>query len=132
MVLAEEETHLQKRGIAALKAPKDFWKKLNRRPAIKVRLPRDARSALDRTLPERGLVYLVVRREAGLGSLDQHRFVGIAECNGGFIAREAKRLVPAANAWLRAKVLHSQSYYERALASAIRSRDPTGSLSRGR
>jgi len=66
----------------------------------------------------------VVRREAGMGSLGQQRFVAIAEWEGGCIAREAKEMVPSACAWLNGGVSHRQSYYQRAIRSAVRSHDP--------
>jgi hypothetical protein len=70
------------------------------------------------------LDYKVVSREAGLGSLGQPRFVAIAHWNGGLIAREAKALVPSACAWLEGRVSHGQSFYQRTMAAAVRSRDP--------
>jgi uncharacterized protein (DUF2252 family) len=61
---------------------------------------------------------------AGLGSLGQLRFVAIGKWQGGFIAREAKAVVPSASVWIRGKVANCQSYYERAIRSSVRSRDP--------
>jgi uncharacterized protein (DUF2252 family) len=78
MVLAEEESHLEKLGIRALKPPKSFWQKLKTKPPLPGSLPADAKRALQQTLPVPGLEYRVVRREAGLGSLGQLRFVALA------------------------------------------------------
>jgi hypothetical protein len=68
--------------------------------------------------------FKVVRRQAGLGSLGQKRFVAIGRWQGGFIAREAKSMLPSACAWLNDQIGHRQSYYEEAISSAIRSPDP--------
>ena len=124
IVLAEEETHLEKLGIESLKPPKSFWKNLNRLPAIHGHLPRDAARALRSTFPRDRLSYKVVRREAGLGSLGQIRFVAIAKYRGGHLAREAKNVRPSANLWLNGRTSHRQSYYEDIMMSAERSLDP--------
>jgi hypothetical protein len=124
IVLAEQQRHLEQLGIAALKAPKNFWEKLNVCPTTSHRLPHDAKNAVEQTLPNGMRQYRVIQREAGLGSLGQQRFAAIAECRGGYIAREAKRLVPAANMWLNSRTGKKKSYYEKAMSSAIRSCDP--------
>jgi hypothetical protein len=70
------------------------------------------------------LSYKVVRREAGLGSLGQERFVAIAKWYGNCIAREAKAMLPSAYAWLDGKRGQTQPYYAMAMNSAIRPCDP--------
>jgi hypothetical protein len=122
--LAEEETHLERLGIEALKPPESFWEDLIERPSIRSDLPRDAKNALEQTFPLPKLKYKVVRREAGLGSLGQLRFVAIADCWGGCIAREAKNVLPSANMWLNGRKSRCQSYYNEAMNSALRSPDP--------
>lgn len=124
IVLAEEERRLETLGIAAIKPPDRFWEKLNQLPTLAGRLPGDAKKALERTLPKDHLQYRVIQREAGVGSLGHQRFVAIAECQGGFIAREAKRVVLPAGIWIDGGPTHRHSYYQRALSSAIRSPDP--------
>jgi hypothetical protein len=123
IVLAEHENNLEKLGIDAIRPPADFWRKLNERPTVGRSLPRNAKQALVRALPQ-NLDYKVVQREAGLGSLGQQRFVAIANWRGGFVAREAKAILPSACAWLRGHVGHRQSYYQQILRSAVRSHDP--------
>lgn len=123
-VLAEHEKNLEKLGIGAIKAPDRFWEKLDKLPAVHNGLPRDAKRVLQKTLPEPGLDYKVVRRAAGLGSLGQQRFVAIARWKGACIAREAKAMLPSACMWLNGHVGHCQSYYPRAISAAIRSHDP--------
>lgn len=123
-VLAEEEMQLEKLGIESLKPPQSFWQNLTARVSIRGHLPRDVKYALEKTLPTPDLKYRIVRREAGLGSLGQLRLVAIADCRGGYIAREAKKLLPSANMWLNGKRSHSQSYYAKTMNSAVRSPDP--------
>jgi hypothetical protein len=123
IVLAERERNLEKLGIAAIKPPQDFWEKLALHPTADG-LPRQAKQALEKTLPGKNVDYKVVRREAGMGSLGQRRFVAIADWEGGCIAREAKAMVPSACEWLTGNVRHCQSYYQRAIRSAVRSHDP--------
>jgi hypothetical protein len=123
LVLAEQEKCLQRLGIDAIKSSKDFWKKLNRLPAVSGALPRNLKAALEKTLPPQ-LHYKVVRRQAGMGSLGQPRFVAIAEWKGGCIAREAKELVPSSSMWVEGKTGAGQGYYERAISNAVRSPDP--------
>lgn len=87
-------------------------------------LPPQAKQALEKTLSDKKMDYKVVRREAGMGSLGQQRFVAIAGWQGGCIAREAKAMVPSACVWLNGKNGHRQSNYEKAIKGAIRSHDP--------
>jgi hypothetical protein len=124
IVLAEREQELGKLGVDSFKPPTDFWGKLNRLPAVSQPIAKDLKHALERTLPVTGMDYKVVRRQAGLGSLGQERFVAIAKWQGGCIAREAKLMVPSACSWLHDQVGHRQSWYEKAISSAVRSPDP--------
>jgi hypothetical protein len=123
-VLAEQQQSLEKLGIEAIEPPVDFWEKLNRRPAVNGGFPSTARRAIEKTLPDRKLPYKVVRREAGHGSLGQQRFVALAHWCGACIAREAKATVPSSCGWLNGNVDRGQTYYERAIKSAVRSHDP--------
>lgn len=124
IVLAEHEQKLGKLGADSFKPPADFWKKLQRLPAVRRPLAVDVKRALEKTLPDPGMAYKVVRRQAGLGSLGQQRFVAIGEWQGGCIAREVKAMLPSACVWLNGQVGHRQSNYENAIKSAVRSRDP--------
>jgi hypothetical protein len=124
IVLAEREQKLGKLGVDSFKPSSNFWEKLNRLPAVRQPLAKDLKRALEKTLPEPGMEYKVVRRQAGLGSLGQERFVAIAKWQGGFIARETKLMVPSACSWLNENVQKGQPWYEKAIRSAIRSPDP--------
>ncbi len=66
----------------------------------------------------------VVRRAAGIGSRGQQRFVAIAQWNGGYIAREAKAMLPSSCVWMSGRVGRSQKYYGEVIRAAVRSRDP--------
>ena len=124
IVLAEREKKLGKLGVDSFKPPSNFWDKLNRLPGVRQPLTKDLKRAIEKTLPETGIDYKVVRRQAGLGSLGQERFVAIAKWRGGYIAREAKRMVPSACSWLSGQVGEGQSWYEKAISFAVRSPDP--------
>lgn len=130
-VLAEHDKNLERLGISAIKPPQDFWKNLNACPAVAHReVPRDARGAIEQTLPPR-VEYKVVRRQAGMGSLGQPRFVGIADYKGDYIAREVKATVPSASVWNAGLKGTGERYYERLIASAIRSHDPYQKVMKG-
>ena len=59
-----------------------------------------------------------------MGSLGQERFAALALYNGGWIAREIKALVPSSCMWAEGHLGNGQSYYNEAIASAVRSHDP--------
>jgi hypothetical protein len=124
IVLAEREPKLDKLGIDSFKPPLDFWEKLNRLPTVRHALANSLKRILEKTLPDPRMDYKIVRRMAGLGSLGQQRFVAIANWQGGFVAREAKSMLPSACAWLRGEIGQSQSHYQEAIRSAVRSPDP--------
>jgi hypothetical protein len=124
IVLAERDATMERLGIESIDPPEDFWEKLNRRPVRRRGIPRDARDALESALPDRTLDYKIVIRKAGLGSLGQLRFVAIAEWEGGCIAREAKAMVPSSCAWLNGRSGDRNSYYQQAIARAVRAHDP--------
>jgi Uncharacterized protein conserved in bacteria (DUF2252) len=124
IVLAERERKLGRLGVDSFRPPSNFWEKLNRLPSVRKPLAKDLKRALEKTLPRPGIIYKVVRRKAGLGSLGQERFVAIAKWQGGYIAREAKLMVPSACSWLNDKVEKGQPWYEKVISSAIRSPDP--------
>jgi uncharacterized protein DUF2252 len=123
-VLAEHEQSLEQLGVEAFKPPDGFWKKLDHLPVVHRGLPRGAMRALRQTLPDPHLDYKVVRREAGMGSLGQQRFVAIADWEGGHIAREAKAMLPSSCVWLDRRIGHRQSCYQQAIELAVRSHDP--------
>src|SRR3984885_1570225 len=124
IVLAEREQKLGQLGVDSFRPPSNFWEKLNDLPAVRRPLAKDLKRALERALPGGRMEYKVVRRQAGLGSLGQERFVAIARWQGGCVAREAKMMVPSACSWLHDQVGQGQSWYEKVISSAVRSPDP--------
>lgn len=124
MILAERETTLERLGIAAIKPPENFWKKLNGLPAVRGKVPRTIKYALEKTLPTANIAYKIVLRRAGMGSLGQQRFVAIGEWQGGYVAREAKATIPSSVSWLDGRTGEINPYYEQAITAAVRARDP--------
>jgi hypothetical protein len=123
-VLAEHDKNLEKLGFEMMKPPLDFWQKLKDAPPVQaVDVPADARAALTSALPPK-IHYKISRRQAGLGSLGQPRFVALGEYAGGCIAREVKATVPSACVWRDGKSGRGERYYARLIASAVRSHDP--------
>src|SRR5271170_234427 len=82
IVMADEHQWLRQMVTGILRDPIQFWQKLDRLPTWKGPVPKGARRAIERLLPDPGLEYRVVHRIAGLGSLGRQRFVGIAMCRG--------------------------------------------------
>jgi Uncharacterized protein conserved in bacteria (DUF2252) len=123
-VLAEKEKNMERLGIEAIKPSEDFWENLIAAPALPHReLPEGARIAIHKSLPPK-IDYKVSRRQAGMGSLGQPRFVAVAEHEGGYIAREIKAAVPSAMVWKNGQTGSGERYYDRAIAHAVRSHDP--------
>ncbi len=119
------ENHVWLRGFAEknLADPVDFWKKMNALPPAE-EVPLSAREGIAHTLPRPQPPYRAVSRRAGLGSLGHQRFAGLAEWNGGQVAREAKALVPSAWLWAEKKSGPLEILYQALLSQAVRCRDP--------
>jgi hypothetical protein len=75
-------------------------------------------------LPERGLDYRIAHRIAGLGSLGRERYVAIATCRGGKVAREAKALAPSACVWASTRKESERIRYEEIVERSVRAIDP--------
>jgi len=86
-VLAENHTSLREMAVERLKMPELFWEKMRALPTYKGRIPSSAEKGLRRMMPERDLVYRVMHRVSGMGSLGRRRFVALADWRGGSIAR---------------------------------------------
>jgi hypothetical protein len=123
-VLADEHEWLRDMVTGILRDPVQFWNKLDTLPTYKGRVPKSARRAIERLLPEPGLEYRIVHRIAGLGSLGRERYVGIAMCRGGRVAREAKALAPSACVWAISGKTSERIRYQEALDGSIRDTDP--------
>jgi hypothetical protein len=130
-VLAEREKNMQRLGIEAIKPADDFWTKLQSCPSVPTaEVHRDARMAIADSFPP-GVEYKLVRREAGMGSLGQPRFVAIADHEGGYIAREIKFTVPSASVWNKGQTGRGERYYDRIIRTAVRSHDPYQKTTKG-
>jgi hypothetical protein len=123
IVLAEHHEWLHHMVTGELRDPVLFWRKMDALPTLRKAIPKSARRALERLMPEKELDYRVAHRQAGLGSLGRERYVAFAEYHGGKIAREAKALAPSACAWAGKKASKRIRYGE-ILSTAIRCRDP--------
>ncbi|HEY7091361.1 MAG TPA: DUF2252 family protein [Tepidisphaeraceae bacterium] len=102
--------------------PGRFWDQLRSLPLEREKIPKHARSAIVRMMPDSKLACTVHHRVAGLGSLGKPRYTAVAEWEGGPLAREAKALTLSANAWLQKS--HKGPYYTRILKGAARAADP--------
>jgi hypothetical protein len=123
-ILAEEHDWLRHMMTSVLRDPVQFWTKLNSLPTLKGRVPKSARRAIERMMPQPDLEYRVVHRIAGLGSLGRERYVAIASCSGARVAREAKALAPSACVWASGGKLSERIRYQEALNQSVRDVDP--------
>jgi Uncharacterized protein conserved in bacteria (DUF2252) len=123
-VLAEDHPWLRHMVTGVLRDPVAYWAKLDALPTWKGPVPKGARRAIERLLPEPGLEYRIVHRIAGLGSLGRERYVAIASCGGARIAREAKALAPSASVWASDGKRSGRIEYQVILDRAVRAVDP--------
>ena len=87
-------------------------------------LPVAMKAALNKALPGIALLFRVVHRQAGLGSLGRRRFTALAEWRDGCIAREAKELVVSAWHWKTGNRGRTGILYQQAMDQAVRVPDP--------
>ena len=123
-VLAEDHAWLRDLARSILSDPVAYWKKMRNLPTVKEDIPETARVAVEHVLPAAGLEYEVKHRVAGLGSLGHPRYTALSSWAGGFLAREAKALVPSACAWAHKNDGAVEIYYQAILDRAVRCRDP--------
>jgi uncharacterized protein (DUF2252 family) len=120
-VIGEEHEWFKPIAEHIIRDPRKFWERLRRLPKQRT-IPDAARAAIKRLLPVPDLEFEVHRRLAGLGSLGKQRFTGLAEWEGGPMAREAKAVIPSAVAWARDK--RGKPHVKEILKQAIRAVDP--------
>lgn len=123
-VLAERHVWLREVATGDLRDPVRFWDKLDRWKDVTRMVPKEVALALKLALPEPGLRFRVVHRQAGLGSLGRRRFTAIAKWHGGLIAREAKELAATAWDWHQPGPARTGLYYDQILQQAVRVPDP--------
>jgi len=121
-VLGERHHWLRELAGAGLRDPAAFWKKLDSLSTVE-EVPRPARAAVEKVLPERDLALRWVHRVAGLGSLGRERWVALAEWRGGRLAREAKASAPSAVLFAEGEK-DGPSHYEEIVEEAVRAPDP--------
>jgi hypothetical protein len=124
-VLEEHNAHLRALAMAKDRNPRPFWKKLT---ALLQHEPADppaaARTALLSALPVDGVpAQFRHRRRVGMGSLGKPRYVALAQCTGGWMAREAKVASAPATAWAE-KSDRIEPCAAKVVGHAIRSPDP--------
>jgi hypothetical protein len=122
-VLAEEHHGLRDLALNELRDPVRFWDKMNRWPGAG-KVPSDVKAILTRALPGPVSNSKILHRQAGLGSLGRRRFTLVVQWQGGYLAREAKELVPSAWHWMDQRQ-GNKIFYETAITRAIRVPDPT-------
>lgn len=123
-VLAEEHDWLRQMVTGVLRDPVQFWKKLDDLPNVRGPVPKRARRAIERMLPDPELEHRIAHRIAGLGSLGRERYVGIGLFHGARIAREAKALAPSACVWAAGGKGSERIQYQQVLDRAVRAHDP--------
>ncbi|HEX3972429.1 MAG TPA: DUF2252 family protein [Stellaceae bacterium] len=116
-VLEEDHPVLRAMATGEERNAKDFWAKLNAFPTTTPR--HRLRALIARHLPSDCGKPRFVHRIAGLGSLGHERYVGVADSDSAFVAREAKAMLPSAYDWQRGG---SRIYY--AAISKPRSASP--------
>jgi hypothetical protein len=121
-VLEENHGALRTWALSEERNPVRFWQKMEDLRECE-NVPAEVRRLLEAQGPEPGVEYRVVHRTAGLGSLGRPRYVGLATWRGGRIAREAKALLPSAQAWA-AKMKTAPIHYGAIIDRAIRCPDP--------
>lgn len=124
LVLAEDHPWLREQVTGVLRDPVNFWAKLDALRTWRGRVPKSARRALERLLPEPGLEYRIAHRIAGLGSLGRERYVAIAVYRGAKITREAKALAPSACVWASGGKGSDHILYQEIIDRSVRAIDP--------
>jgi hypothetical protein len=121
-VLAERHKWLRDVAQGKLRAPAPFWEKMRNLKAPRGGAPANVRKVLADLLPERGLSFDLKHRLAGMGSLGRPRIVALAYWRGGYVAREAKALLPSAHIWARGGP--ERIWYNTIIQRSVRVPDP--------
>jgi hypothetical protein len=121
IVLEKEYGDLRKMLVMKDKERRGFWRKLEQADKEKRGTQWAYEIVLQNALPDE--VFSLARRSAGTGSLGRPRFVGMAVWKGGYVVREAKRLVQSA--WCLAHRPDDHAIYAEVIAKGRhRSPDP--------
>lgn len=123
-VLSENNRWLREAVTSRLRDPARFWGKLVLLRTEK-NVPREVLLLLAESMPvEARRGFRIVHRQAGLGSLGRSRFTALAEWQGGWIAREAKSLLPSVWGFPQDECADEEVFYQRIVKAAVRSPDP--------
>ena len=120
-ILEESHPALREMALGAERDPTHFWPKLTTLPPVTP--PKRVQRLLRHSLPDNAGEIAFSNRTAGVGSLGRPRYVAIAECNGGLVAREAKAWLPSAWGWARGR-LKEHAFSVRLLKHSVRQPDP--------
>jgi hypothetical protein len=120
-VLEDQHPVLRVMATSGEREPIRFWTKMLGLPHATP--PRNVQRLLKRWLPDGAVGVGFAHRAAGLGSLGRPRYVAIAQCKGGLVAREAKAWLPPAWGWIRGRP-KERAAAVRLLRRAVRQNDP--------
>src|SRR6185437_9113864 len=127
-VLEENHPGLRAMALGAERDPVKYWGKLVSLASAEP--PKRVQRLLNAWLPDGAAETLFYSRIAGVGSLGRPRYVGIAQCNGGLAAREAKAWLPSVWGWANGRP-KDHAFAVRLLKRSVRDRDPSYLLKDG-
>jgi hypothetical protein len=133
-VLMEAHPKLRKMALQDLRQPAEFWKRLDAKTIpLKKEPPDSVRKAFSRISPDGAkLGYRVLGKPKGLGSLGRRRYLAVDNFQGGWLAREAKAVVPSACVWASdQRAGKGNPWLEKTVRSAVRCADPYYKVRRG-
>lgn len=130
-ILNEVNNWLHKVYLQRGNLPEEYWRKLDQLLDVEFEIPAAARSALEASIPVKGLEYRLKHRLAGVGSLGRPRYTALATFEGQQIARETKPLLTSAALWVNKKSRNAEIHYDEILRRAVRSLDPVAKVYEG-
>ena len=119
-VIEERNSWLRQLAQRNLRAPDQYWAKLNALEPWPDPVPTTAAKFLH-DVPRRAELIKVVHRVSGAGSLGRPRLAALFTWRGGYLAREVKALVPSAWVWAR---LGAHCRAEERAATSLEARRP--------
>lgn len=120
-VLEERNTALRAIVLSDQRDPARFWSKLTKLKSVEA--PREVDKLLRKSLAAVDGHGRIVHPAAGLGSLGRPRYALLGTRQRGYVAREAKAIVPSAFAWAE-RPKEQKLFYNAILKRAVRSPDP--------
>ncbi len=120
-ILEESNDALRDMALGIIRAPREFWTKLLK--CDPARPGKAIRKLLHAHLPEGTRDAFIVRRVSGTGSLGLARYAVVGDCEGGFVAREAKARAPSALVWANGGA-PAPGDFRALVANGVRAPDP--------